>query len=125
LQVKGKGGKDTEFGVKAIAAWLNQEGLSNATLQCDKEPAILDVCKRIQQKAPGTMLREAKLEDKEGNGGVGRWHRSLQNQIRAIKLNFEARSQPSRSHHSTHCSPGLSGMQPGRLQGMQRQLMMG
>jgi hypothetical protein len=87
--IQDKGG-DISYAVAWLVRTLNKLGVTRRILQTDQEPSIEAIAtKAAQQREHSTMLRTSPRRSHQSIGAVERWHRSVQEQFRAVKLQAE------------------------------------
>ena len=70
---------------------LDVMGLERAVVIVDPDPVMLGVRDRMHQLAPlKALTRETFRRSKEALGGVSRFHRQLQEQMRALRLELQS-----------------------------------
>ena len=88
VEAKGPG----EFVVVWLMKQLDIIGVTDVILQADPEKALHALLARVRdRRTHSTMIQEAPRRSKQSMGGVSRYHRRLQEQIRAQKLELERR----------------------------------
>jgi len=85
VEAKGPG----EFVVVWLMKQLDIIGVTDVILQADPEKALHALLARVRdRRTHSTMIQEAPRRSKQSMGGVSRYHRRLQEQIRAQKLEW-------------------------------------
>ena len=66
-------------------------GLDMVVVMVEPDPVMLGLRDQMHQVDPlHTLTRETSRRSKEGLGGVSRFHRLLQEQMRALRLEFQS-----------------------------------
>ncbi|CAE8619652.1 unnamed protein product [Polarella glacialis] len=78
------------YAVSWLVNWLDQLGLEDVTLHIDPEAALRAVAERVRAlRQKRTLIQETPVRSPQSIGGVSRYQRSLQEQIRALRLQLE------------------------------------
>ena len=68
--------------------FLRGTGYDKITVQVDPESSSKAVAKKVTGKLTDAKVRETKRDDHQANGGVERWHRTIEGQVRAVTLDL-------------------------------------
>ena len=80
---------DTTHQRQQIKKWITTNGFANSTLQTDSEAAILQLGEHVACEL-GLRFSASPPHSHQSNGAVERLHRSLFDQLRAVRLQWEA-----------------------------------
>ena len=72
-----------------LTGFLDSLGHTRARLRTDGEPSIVMVAERLRRERPGLILEQAPRYSSQSLGGVGRYQRSLLEDVRTLKSEVE------------------------------------
>ena len=78
---------DTQHQRQQIKKWITTNGFANSILQTDSEAAILQLGEHVSREL-GLRFRASPPHSHQSNGAVERLHRTLFDQLRAVRLQW-------------------------------------